>query len=339
MLKEIPEFFFHLFTSPHRLSIGISFNNFSSNTWFRWNRVYTLRLMVTNFAVRSYVALEKQAEVGDTMKEIKRKFGIAILAMALMVIGLVTEASAKLLGDGVTILGYNGGWVLLIVGIVFGVLFGATKILAEKAKMVAMAIALIMVLAGIACLVVDVEEASVTTTTSPVSDWGITATDITAASWITGTGTWDDEDDPGVITLQLNHDTTDNTYDELVFVANFTIDPAAGDNADTTNLVTLHYKTDYDMKYSGEYVLEKSGNNFLANWSVGGVTKYYSGSVDMQLTDTVDIQAAYTFDSGNETVGEHLDAIGDSTSWTITFWDDYGWQDTFTVTAIVITHD
>ena len=93
------------------------------------------------------------------------------------------------------------------------------------------------------------------------------------------------------------------------------------------------------MKYSGEYILEKSGNNFLANWSTGGITKYYQGSLDMQLTDTADIQAAFTIDSGNETVGEYLDAVGDSTSWTITLWDDYGWQDTFTVTAIVITND
>jgi len=273
------------------------------------------------------------------MKNAKNKIVLTAIAILMMVIGLVTEVAAKKLGEGTTIMGYNAGWVLLILGFVIALVFGMTKILKAKPKMAATVIGILFIFGGIAMLAVDIEEASVTTDGSPVSDWGITGTDITASGWITGTGTWDDEDDPGVITLQLNHDSTTNAYDELVFVVNFSIDPAAGENADTTNLVTLHYKTDYDMKYSGEYVLEKSGNNFLANWTTGGVTKYYQGSLDLQLTDTADLQAAFTFDSGNSTVGEHLDAIGDSTSWTITLWDDYGWQDTFTVTAIVITHD
>ena len=271
------------------------------------------------------------------------------LGMATIILGalltLVNTVSAATIGANYNILGFEAGWILIILGIVVIVIF-ASGVLAIGKKGAgnksAYSIAVAMLMIGLALTFVTVEDTVTGDVTGLVSGWEVTGTDTTAGCTIDAT--WDDTDDPTIITAPLNHDNAGagtNTFDETTFVVYFTVDPIAGLGADTTKLVTIHYKTEYNMEYGGEPVLEKSGSNYVANWTnEDGVTAYYEGSMDMTLDEVNWMSIYFDIDGdGNTTVGETLDTVGETTSWTITLWDDYGWIDTYTVMLVVITSD
>ena len=269
---------------------------------------------------------------------------LAMILVACAFIGtLIQTVGAEAIGDTYAISGFGLGWIMVGAVVVIAIIALLMQVSKKVIKPFIPVLAIVFIV-GLA-LQYDIPSAPAEITDELVSGWEVTGNDITASGWITGTGTWDDEEAPEVLTLQLNRDnagTGDGTYDEVVFVGNFTVDPTSGTGADTTKLVALHYKTDYNMKYSGEYVLDQSGGNYLANWSNSKTSgaKYYESSVDVTLDEAdTTLQVAFSIDSGNDTVCDYLDAVGDTVSWTITLWDDYGWIDTYSVIAIVITND
>lgn len=277
------------------------------------------------------------------MKNIN-KIGMATIILGAL-LTLVNTVSATTIGANYNILGFEAGWILIILGIVVIAIF-ASGILAIGKKGAgnksAYSIAVAMLMIGLALTFVTVEDPVTGDVTDLVTGWTVTGTDITAGCDIDAT--WDDTDDPTIITAPLNHEIDGagmNTFTETKFFVNFTVDPTAGSGADTTKLVAIHYKTEYSMEYSGEPVLEKTGSNYVANWSNDdGVSSYYEGSMDMTIDEVNNICIYFDIDGdGNNTVGEVLNVVGETTSWTITLWDDYGWIETYTVMLVVITTD
>jgi len=268
------------------------------------------------------------------MKKISKISVVTILIGLLLT--LVNTVSAKAIGADYSMFGVELGWVLVIVGVVALIIIGIfmdKKVLAK-----AMVPLVVLILIGGFISLAQVEE-PVEITDDLVSGWTISGTNSACG---TATATWDDTSKPEIFTVQVNHDLHGadiNTFDELTFEVNFSANPTAGTGADTTKLVTLHYKTDYLMEYSGEPILEKSGNNVIANWSnEDHEYTFYEGTMDMTLDETNWFRCFYEFDAdGNATFGEVFNTVGETTSWTITVWDDYGWTDTFTVMPVVIS--
>ena len=106
--------------------------------------------------------------------------------------------------------------------------------------------------------------------------------------------------------------------------------------ADT--MATIHFSSDYDLEYGGEEVFNKSGNYFSVDWTTSTGTQSYTDTVDMQVSE--DSWALITWTFNNNTAGNwvtELDAIGDSATWYVRFWNDCGtWSETVTITAIVV---
>lgn len=271
------------------------------------------------------------------MKKISKISMVMIFLGSLL--GLVNTVSAKAIGADYSMFGIELGWCLIIIGIIvliIGAVFLSKKV-ASKLGVPMVAIILIGAFISFA----QVADVPVAVTDQIVDGWTISGKDSACG---TCTATWDDTNDPKIFTVQVNHDLHGadiNTFDELTFEVNFTANPIAGAGADTTKLVTIHYKTDYTMEYEGEPVLEKSGNNYIANTSNEDQEyTFYEGTMDMTLDETNWFRFFYEFDAdGNTTIGEVFATVGESMSWTITVWDDYGWTDTFTVMCVVITTD
>lgn len=272
------------------------------------------------------------------MKKI-RKIGMVAIILGLL-LTLVQTVSAASIGADYSMFGIELGWVLVgfgaVVLIIVGVFFDKKVLTKVTVPMVA------LILIGGFISFAQVAEPSVEVVPGLITGWSISGT-AGSSRGLNDTANWDDTADPTMLTMQINHNIDGNNMNEFTedrFQCNFSCNPTAGVGADTTKLVTLHYKTDYLMEYEGELVLEKSGNNILANWSnENHEYDYYEGSIDMTIDETNWIRCYYNLDGGNDTVGDEFETVGESMSWTVTLWDDYGWTDTYTMMLIVISTD
>jgi len=267
-------------------------------------------------------------------------------AFLLMLIGIVASAvsvSAEKLGDGYSILGYNAGWVLVVIAIVIAILYWGkiVKIPKTATKLLTTIIALFMII-GIAMVGVEVETEAPPLDTVEGMEFEITPQDATAGGSDIDSVTWDADKEVYTIPLQL---TGNGELETNLTSLNFTIKPKPSAGQTTENLAVCHFKTDYQMKYAGEYVLRDMGDTYYANWTHGSsqnayTTDDYSGWESMALSGSAWANVTFKFDSvlaGAEGFSTELDTIGDTGSWTITFYNDDGtWSESFTVVWIVI---
>ena len=92
------------------------------------------------------------------------------MLIAALVIGAgVTSVSAEALGEGVKILGYNGGWVLILVGAAVALIGGATKLLEGHVKTLALIGGILVAVGGIGMIGIDIEEAPELSTVESVT--------------------------------------------------------------------------------------------------------------------------------------------------------------------------
>ena len=92
-------------------------------------------------------------------------------------------------------------------------------------------------------------------------------------------------------------------------------------------------------KIAREDVFDKTGNYYDVEWMTASGTENYDSTIDMQITDTG--WAMCTMDFNNNTAGNwvtEISAIGDSITWYINFWDDLGFREVITVTAMVVEY-
>ena len=274
------------------------------------------------------------------MKKIKAKI-MGILALVLVFIGASAElVSAKTLGDGMSIMGYNAGYVLIIVGIVAALIVAMTKIAPAKSKPMVYGIAAVLIIGGLALAFVNVEEtATGDTTASGCQDFDLSVSTLTSGDgWITGT-VWDEDTKTLTIPLTVSDSSDGNLTGHLSGV-NCTIDPLAalGDTADT--MATLHYRsTNYDLKYNGEKVFNEQGGYYNVEFTDAGGEDNYEGSQDIQLSSTGWVKYQIQFNNG--TAGNwvtELSQIGDSLSWEVEFFTDCGIVETWDVVAIVVSY-
>jgi len=267
-----------------------------------------------------------------------------IRAFLLMLIGIVASAvsvSAEKLGDGYSIMGYNAGWVLVIVAIVIAILwFGKIVKIPKPAKKILTTIVALFFIIGLAMVGVEVETEAPPLDTVSGMEFEITPADATAGGSDIDSVTWDADKEVYTIPLQL---TGSGELETNLTSLNFTIKPKPTAGQTTENLAVCHFKTDYQMKYAGEYVLRDMGDTYYANWTHGSTQNAhtdddYTGWESMALSGSAWANVTFKFDSGTaDTFSNELDSIGDTGSWTITFYNEEGtWSESFTVVWIVI---
>jgi len=271
------------------------------------------------------------------MKGKSKILGIIALVMA-MVGTLVTTASATTLGDGIAIGGYNVGWILVAIGI-FVIVLTLLKLLEGKKFMTG---AIVLILIG-AILLVPYETQTIVTTDDDddCCDFEYTCAVVNGADATSKDiqGVWDEDSKTWTLPITVT-DSQDGNLSNNFAALNITFDPI-GSGKTSDDICTIHFETDYLMKYGGEYLLDEDSTNYIAIWnSALGSTNYIDDSIDITAGSTAWARLNYTFNNG--TAGNwvtELDAIGDSKTWYITMTNDCGtWTDTITVKLIVVAY-
>jgi len=277
----------------------------------------------------------------------KKIFLVSIMMLIGIIIGAGT-ASASALGDDYSILGYNAGWVLIILAVVIGIVYWGKifKVPKTGKKLVTMLFAGFLIV-GLAMVFVEVEpDADKPLDTVTGMEFEITPVDASSGGSYIDDTTWDADKEVYTIPLKLIGAGNSSGYLEQNYTSiNFSIKPKPMAGQTTENLAVCNFKTDYQMKYAGEYILKDMGDTYYANWSHGSTsnaetTDDYSGWESMALAGSGYANCTFKFDSvlaGSEGFSTELDTIGDTGSWTITFYNEEGtWSESFTVVWIVI---
>lgn len=264
------------------------------------------------------------------------------IACMLLFIGASITASAEKIGDGYSLYGMPLMWIMIITGFIIMMIGAFGKGIPKPGPKLLVVIGIVFIVVG-GLLFIDKPAEVVPVTGNIVDEWSVTtANSGTSCSWSDIDATWDDTDTPTTISAPINLDATTNALDETKFRANFTVTPSGKSGAPTDINCKIYYKTEYKMTKGGEDVLEKDGSNWIANWTNSdGDTSDYDGFLQMTLEDgTGWFHVNYELDSGNSTFGEEMDgSIGETISWKITLWDDFGWTGTYTVMVVKITDD
>jgi len=175
--------------------------------------------------------------------------------------------------------------------------------------------------------------------------WGTRATlDATMANgtWATGTLPSTVSSDGQTITVQLALNTTANNFTTTTLASgsvNFTFSPLTVAGAQSTDLITVRYTIDDDVRYSGNYVFARSAGDFVCNWykdSTASTTSTSTGQHTMAFTATETVQLRYTLSTGTDSFGSALQNVGDSFTVPVTL-STTGYSETFYITYIVIS--
>lgn len=275
----------------------------------------------------------------------KMKKGMILIATAmfLLSIGASITASAETIGEGYTIMGFPLGTFLIIAGILVGFIALLVK-MPKPLPTILGVFAIAFIVIGAAMFIN--KPASVTPPSSTgniVDDWQITGINSgTSCGWSDIDAEWDSTSSPSILSAPINLDASTNALDETKFRAEFNVTPSGKSGAPTDINCKIYYKTEYSMTKGGEDILEKDGSVWVANWTNSdGTESDYDGFLQMTLADGGGwVYCDYELDSGNSTFGEEMDgAIGETVSWKITFWDDYGFKEEYTVMVVKITDD
>jgi hypothetical protein len=131
-----------------------------------------------------------------------------------------------------------------------------------------------------------------------------------------------------------------NSLDYTQAALNFSIRPVPYAGQTSQDLAVLYYEiTNYNAKFEGEYILAESNDERWANWTNNqGVNEKYSAQSSMLVTGTAWANLTLTFDSGASTWAAEVtsnDLYGPIATFTVRFYDNFGWTQTYTVNLIV----
>jgi len=282
----------------------------------------------------------EQAEEGEKMK---KKILAILLLILLAVIGASETVCAGAIGDGYNVGGIGVGWILVAIAIIGGLLIYFDVISKELGKKVGVLLVAFFLI-GLALQFVQVETPTASVTpTATCPDFKITGTAVADGTvyyigHIQDDPQWDE--DTNTYTIPLDVDSASNgRLNESITALNFTIDPIATTSMTADTMATCHFKSDYDLQYSGEDVFDKTGSYYDVNWTTSTGTESYEDTVDLQVSETTWALCTWEFNnnSASNWVSE-LDAIGDSITWYVTFYNDCGWSETITIQAIVVEY-
>lgn len=156
--------------------------------------------------------------------------------------------------------------------------------------------------------------------------------------------------DGKTITYQVFYDSGTNSYDGSGVDAsalrdsgatNFSIRPIAPVGADNTQLVTIAYNFNEEAKYSSEDVFDESADEKMVEWRIDSARTEgdSTGQYTMLYTDTDSLELRWQLAHGNNTLGDDFTTVGESMSLPVTFSNNYGWSETFTLTWVIIGTD
>ena len=265
------------------------------------------------------------------MKTKMRKVGIIALLTA-MIMTLVTTVSAETVGEGITVGGVNLGWVIVIVGIVVAGL-AYWDVLSKKLIVGG----IILIVVGAIFLVPYETTTIVTTTDDDCCDFEFSGAVIHAGAHDI-TSVWDEDDQSWTIPLTVA-DSSDGNLTGHCASLNITFDPI-GSGKTANDICTVHFESDYLMKYGGEYIVSEDSTNYMAIWTTEDGTEYIDDSLDITADSSDWARINFTFNNG--TAGNwvtELDAVGDGKTFYITMSNDCAsWTETITVKLIVVSY-
>ena len=167
------------------------------------------------------------------------------------------------------------------------------------------------------------------TPTNGTYEWGVSGIDMT------GTVAGNEESITFPITVNSN-----NRFAGNASAVNFSIKPIAPAGADANDLATIFFSVDENQKFDGEEIYRESSGVMSALWliNVGTSTENYEGQHTMLMTDTDWLCFTFWLDgAGTDTFGEEFDAIGDTLTIPVSFWNsDHSWTQTFDIILVCV---
>lgn len=235
------------------------------------------------------------------------KIYMLLLAVMLMVGTLVTTASAKAIGADYTILGFNAGWVLVVIGIGIGLLFASKLLQMPKSIGLKPIVAIVAILLVAGLMMVFVETPVTKAEISGLSDleFDIEASAITTAGSYYPDTSYDESTGTFMVPYGCN------TTSDLLFEAgdnssysddprlNFSIKADFPDDADDNDLAIIYFEvvnpTLYTESDADNYVLVKTDDEHQAIWTdqdgaTSTITGWTSGGIEETLTLSLDLE-------------------------------------------------
>jgi hypothetical protein len=257
-----------------------------------------------------------------------------VISMLALFVGTV---SAETLGEQWTVMGYNGGWMILVLGILVGLVAAMVK-MAKAIKGPLLAICVVLIIGGIVMATVTVPDtttADTTSTTGNCCDFEFTGSAITSGGDYITTTTWNENTNTLTIPLTVADSSDGNLTGDCAGV-NITLE-ALGLTTDTNCVYTI--TSDYSMKYGGETVIDKTGNDYRAEITTEDGTEYITDKVQIAAGSNDWINISWFFVNGTSGgwVSE-LSQVGDELSWYATIENACGEKQTITVHAIVVSY-
>lgn len=234
-----------------------------------------------------------------------------LLLVAVAIGASAITVSAKALGENLTILGVNGGWAFLIIGIAIGLLFASGMLKMPKSigiKPVAVIVA-VMVGVGSLMLVAQIPTPVAEATTLEDLEFAIEASAVTTAGSYYPDTSFDESS--GLFTIPYKANTTsdllrehgdnssygddprlnftikadfpaDATDDDLAKIYFEIVNPALYTESDPDNYVLV--KT--DDEHQAVWTDQDGGTNTGSGWTSGGIEETFTLNLDLELFET-----------------------------------------------------
>ena len=270
------------------------------------------------------------------MKNMKQKLSSLMLVVSVLAM-FVGTVSAETLGEQWTVMGYNGGWMLLVLGIIVGLVATMVK-MAKAMKGPLLAIGAILIVGGLVMATVTVPEdttADTTSTTGNCCDFDFTGSAIASGGDFITSTTWNENTNTLTIPLTVS-DSSDGNLTGSAAGVNITLE-ALGLTTDTNCVFTI--TSDYTMKYGGETVIDKTGSDYRAEITTSSGTEYLTDKVQIAAGSDTWINCSWFFVNGTSgSWVSELSQIGDSLTWYVTIENACGEKETITINAIVVSY-
>jgi len=170
------------------------------------------------------------------------------------------------------------------------------------------------------------------TVTPSCSGWAITAT----AGGLNANETYNAD----TRTLTAPTVIGSNDLEDTQVALNFSLRPVPLAGQTSQDLAVIYYEVlNYNVKFEGEYVLTESSDEQWANWTNSQVVdEKYSAQSSMLLTGTAWANLTLTFDDGAGSWAAEVtsdDLYDPIATFTVRFYDNCGWSQTYTINLIV----
>jgi len=133
---------------------------------------------------------------------------------------------------------------------------------------------------------------------------------------------------------------SNNMFKSNATSINFSIKPIAPMGANVDDLATIYFSVDENQKFDGKFIFKESGGVYECKWLVNDEMNVmnYNGGHTMQIIDKAWVELCLVFDgAGTDTFGEEFDAIGDTLTIPVSFWNsDHSWTQTFDIVLVCV---